>query len=86
MTVPASSPVARHSLRLLSCPHALEFGSRLLSRDHDGVLTFREFLDVARDLVREQPDESAFYLATLVALDMGSPDEDETRPPKQSHN
>lgn len=86
MTLPASSPHARHSLRLLACPHALEFGSRLLSCEHDGLLTFHEFLTVARDLVREQPDDTAFYLATLVALDMGAPDEDETRPPAHSEN
>ena len=73
MSSSASSPAARRSLRRLTCPHALDFSTRLLERGANGVLTFREFVDVARAVGREQPDESAGYLAGLVALDMGSP-------------
>jgi len=77
MSQSASSPRARQSLRRLSSPHALDFSSRLLHRGNDGVLTFQEFVEVAREVVREQPDRSAVYLAALVALDMGAPDEDD---------
>jgi hypothetical protein len=40
------------------------------------VLTFRAFVQTARELVREEPDRCATYLAALVALEMGAPDED----------
>jgi len=87
MTTSASSPHARASLRRLSAPHALEFGARLLERGADGMLTFREFVSTARDFVREQPERCATYLAALVALDMGAPDEDPPpRPPEPSRN
>jgi len=69
-----SANLARASLRRLSTPLALAFGTRLLSRGTDGVITFREFLAVARELVTLLPDQSAVYLATLVALDMGNED------------
>jgi hypothetical protein len=51
-------------------PHALHFGSRLLHRGTGGVITFREFVDVARELVSQRPEQTAVYLAALVALDM----------------
>jgi hypothetical protein len=38
------------------------------------MLTFREFYDTALEIVREQPDDTALFLAALVALDMGVPD------------
>ena len=66
--------LARASLRRLTTPHALAFGTRLLSRGTDGTITFREFLAVARELVTRRPEQSAVYLAALVALDMGSDD------------
>ena len=67
---------SRAALRRLSAPHALAFGSRLLNRDHcaEGTITFRDFLDVARELVAQVPEQSAVYLAALVALDMSSED------------
>lgn len=70
----------RTLLRRLSAPHAIAFGSRLLERgDHGaglgkGTITFREFLNVARELVTQMPEQSAVYLAALVALDMSSED------------
>lgn len=77
MSPSPSSPVARASLRRLATPHALDFGSRLLQHHTNGVLTFREFVTVARELVAEQPEQTAIYLAALVALDMGTdPDDD----------
>lgn len=76
-TNPPSPPFdSRAALRRLSAPHALAFGSRLLDRDRcaEGTIAFREFLDVARELVTKVPEQSAVYLAALVALDMGSDD------------
>ncbi|MFN3242260.1 MAG: hypothetical protein ACE37K_12185 [Planctomycetota bacterium] len=87
MTTSASSPHARASLRRLSAPHALDFGARLLQQSAGGVLTFREFVTIAREMVREQPERTATYLAALVALDMGSNDDDPPlRSPEPSPN
>ncbi|MCK5943727.1 MAG: hypothetical protein KAI24_17215 [Planctomycetes bacterium] len=87
MTTSASSPHARAALRRLSAPHALDFGARLLERSAEGVLTFREFVTTARELVREQPERCATYLAALVALDMGSTEDDPPEhPPEPSRN
>jgi hypothetical protein len=87
MTTSASSPHARASLRRLSAPHALDFGARLLQQSAGGVLTFREFVTIAREMVREQPERTATYLAALVALDMGSTDDDPPlRSPEPSPN
>ncbi|MBM4063420.1 MAG: hypothetical protein FJ265_20315 [Planctomycetes bacterium] len=73
---PTLSPSsARESLRRLAIPHALAFGARLLRRGQGGVLTFREFVAVARELVSQLPEQTAVYLAALVALDMGHDDE-----------
>ena len=74
-----TQPTARDSLRRLTTPHALNFGSRLLRRGSGGVITFREFVVVAREFMTQMPDQSAVYLAALVALDMGR---DEPREPK----
>ena len=38
------------------------------------TITFREFLNVARELVTLMPEQSAIYLAALVALDMSAED------------
>lgn len=73
------SPVARESLRRLTTPHALHFGSRLLRAGNGDVITFREFVDVARELVAQWPDQSAVYLAALVALDMATEDPERDR-------
>jgi hypothetical protein len=76
MRHPVPARAARDCLRRLVTPHALDFGTRLLHRGSGGVISFREFLAVARDFVRERPDQTAVYLAALVALDMGSGDDD----------
>lgn len=82
------SPAARESLRRLSTPHALDFGSRLLHRGTGGVLTFREFVVVAREFLAERPEQGAIYLAALVALDMAAADEPDapSAPPAVSPN
>ncbi|HEB52736.1 MAG TPA: hypothetical protein ENI87_05730 [bacterium] len=82
MTTPATSLQTRHQLRLLTTPHALDFGNRLLGRSSNGVLTFREFVDTAREMFAEHPEQCATYLAALVALDM-SDDDEESRPAAQ---
>ncbi len=81
-----ASNVARASLRRLTTPHALAFGTRLLSRGTDGVITFREFLAVAQELVTLLPEQSAIYLAALVALDMGNDDSLLAERPQPSPN
>jgi hypothetical protein len=87
MHQPTTPTIARESLRRLATPHAIDFGNRLLVRGSGGLISFREFIAVAREFMRERPDQSAFYLAALVALDMGSPDDDErARPPEPSRN
>ena len=88
MTTPATSPIARRSLRRLTTPHALDFSSRLLDRTVNGVVTFREFVQTAREYVREDPERSATYLAALIALDMSAADDDESQPgpPEPSRN
>lgn len=67
-------PAARESLRRLTTPHALHFGSRLLRSGATETITFREFVAVARELVAQSPEQSAVYLAALVAMDMASED------------
>lgn len=75
MIQPTPPSATRESLRRLATPHALAFGTRLLHKGHNGVITFREFVAVARELVNQLPDQTAVYLAALVALDMGNDDE-----------
>lgn len=65
-------PAARESLRRLTTPHALHFGSRLLRNGSTDTITFREFVAVARELVTQSPEQSAIYLAALVAMDMAT--------------
>ncbi len=76
MRPPVPSLSASAYLRRLLTPHALDFGARLLRAGNGGTIHFREFLAVARDFVRERPEQSAVYLATLVALDMHVQDGD----------
>jgi hypothetical protein len=83
----STSHDARDSLRRLATPHALHFGSRLLHRGHGGVITFREFVAVARELVVQRPEQTAIYLAALVALDMQTDaDEPAAEPRTPSRN
>lgn len=83
MTQPVPSPAARDSLRRLATPHAIDFGTRLLHRGTGGTIPFREFLAVARDYVSQRPDQSAVYLAALVALDMANAEDDTPHGPAQ---
>jgi hypothetical protein len=74
MNKPTPPEQVRFALRRLTAPHALAFGSRLLQTGGPGTITFREFVDVARDLVQQLPEQAAVYLAGLVALDMANED------------
>lgn len=80
MNHPVPSHV-RDTLRRLATPHAIDFGSRLLGRGKDGVIEFREFIAVARELVAQRPRQSAVFLAALVALDMGHDEVEPNRTP-----
>jgi len=73
---PHSSPhrASHDALRRLTAPHALAFGCRLLDRGPEGSITFREFVSVAQELIALRPEQSAIYLAGLVALDMSNED------------
>jgi hypothetical protein len=85
--IPPKPPSAtRESLRRLATPHALAFGTRLLHKGNNGVITFREFVAVARELMNQLPDQTAVYLAALVALDMGNDEEPQPRPHQPSLN
>ncbi len=86
MTDPATRSAARASLRRLTTPHALHFGSCLLRRGSGDAISFREFVAVARELVAQCPEQTAIYLAALVALDMGSTDEAERAAMEPSRN
>ncbi|MCA8964352.1 MAG: hypothetical protein H6838_14310 [Planctomycetes bacterium] len=91
MQRPPFPPDVRLSLRRLSAPHALCFGNTLLERGNNGSISFGEFVDVARHWVAELPDQSALYLAALVALDMSDnlTDDDPfgpSGPPQPSRN
>ena len=79
MRHPVPPAAARDSLRRLATPHAIDFGARLLHRGTGGSISFREFLAVAREYVTERPDQSAVYLAALVALDMNAQDDEPSR-------
>ena len=72
MTKLVSHLAAQQSLRRLTTPHALHFGRRLLRCGSADVITFREFVAVARELVAQSPEQSAIYLAALVAMDMAA--------------
>jgi hypothetical protein len=80
MKPPVTTADARDSLRRLATPHAIDFGARLLQRGSGGMISFREFLAVAREYLHERPEQTAVYLAALVALDMSHQDEDTSRP------
>ena len=73
MPSPALHPDARQILRQLTSKQAIDFCRRLLDRTINRVLTFSEFHDTARELVNEEPEDAALFLAALVAIDVGSP-------------
>jgi hypothetical protein len=54
---------------LCSRPAAL-FGQRLLERVEGRTISFPSFVATARELVSLWPEETATYLAALIALDM----------------
>jgi hypothetical protein len=90
MPQPELAAASREALRRLAMPQAILFGQRLLARSRDGMIHFREFVEVAREFQRDRPEETAQYLAVLIALEMGRPDPEidpAVRPPTQpSHN
>ncbi len=73
--MPTPTTNATESLRRLTMPHALRFSSELLLRGSGGIITFREFLAVAREFVARSHDDAAMFLAALVALDMANEDD-----------
>ena len=58
----------------------------LLRRCKRQSITFREFVSVARELIAQRPEQSALYLATLVALDMHGDDIVPPEPTPPSRN
>jgi hypothetical protein len=72
-----SHPDPEAALRRLCAAHSLAFGQRLIAKAESGSLTFREFVSVARELVRALPEEAATYLAALVAIDLRREDADQ---------
>lgn len=72
------------ALRRLCALPASAFGERLLQRASGRTITFRQFVDVAREMVREQPEVSATYLAAMVALDMRTDPEPRHVPPSDN--
>jgi hypothetical protein len=72
-----SSAEARQSLRRLVSRQAIDFGSRLLDRGRNGLIPFQEFVAVAAEVVHDRPEETAIYLAALVALDIDADGDDD---------
>lgn len=66
----AVDDATRESLDRLIAPIAIEFGARLLGNSEAGVVTFGQFVDVARDLIATEPEAAGIYLAALVAIDV----------------
>jgi hypothetical protein len=86
MNTTTSPQQLRTALRRLTVPHALAFGNRLLRSGDHSTITFREFIDAARDLIAQLPEQSAVYLAALVALDMANEDYLLSKPTEPSPN
>jgi hypothetical protein len=84
MPEPTHAHTAREWLRRLALPHATDFGERLLRRGKNGVIHFREFLHVAREFVADRPEQSAQYLAVLIALEMNRDSEPANDPSPHS--
>jgi len=57
-------------LQRIIAGYGLVFGHRLLEQAGDEILRFRQFLDVAIELVEERPEDAAMYLAAMVAVDI----------------
>ena len=58
------------ALRSLCQRPASIFGQRVLARAQGELVSFRDFVRVARDMIKLEPDATAAWLAALVALDM----------------
>lgn len=58
------------ALRGLCAGPASAFGARLLALADGPVITFLQFVEAARDMVRAEPEATATWLAALVALEM----------------
>jgi hypothetical protein len=71
------------ALQRLCAPHARMFGERLLAVSQNGTVTFQQFLEVARELVATLPDQTATWLAALVALEMRR-EQEQPRPPSRN--
>jgi hypothetical protein len=67
-------------LRQLCSMHSVAFGNLLLERAKAGSIPFHMFVEVAEDLIASAPQQTAVYLAALVALDMRSQTGPEMRP------
>jgi hypothetical protein len=70
MHTEGSTPRSAAVLRELCAAAASTFGSRLLARAEGNLVTFRAFVITAREMVAAYPEQTATYLAVLVALDM----------------
>jgi hypothetical protein len=77
---------AELALRELCAAPASTFGRRLLARANGGPITFHEFIALAREMVRSEPDAMATWLAALVALEVRSQDPEQTPPGPPSPN
>ncbi len=73
------------ALRQLCAEPAASFGAQLLAHSDGTGISFRAFVQVARELVRGSPDDAARWIAAMVALDMFSQErrlgELESKPP-----
>ncbi len=58
------------ALRQLCAEPAAAFGERLLARADGASISFRVFVQCARELVAANPDDAARWIAAMVALDM----------------
>jgi len=58
------------ALRQLCAEPAAAFGERLLARADGASISFRVFVQCARDLVAASPEDAARWIAAMVALEM----------------
>lgn len=63
-----SDPVL--ALRQLCAEPAAAFGEQLLARADGASISFRVFVQCARELVAASPDDAARWIAAMVALEM----------------
>jgi hypothetical protein len=70
MTPSEPDESADSALRGICARPAALFGQRLLERVEGRTISFPSFVATARELVSLWPEETATYLAALIALDM----------------